>query len=145
MMKSPSPAVHVHFHVALDNEGLKRRSIRGSIVTGLAQMLKLAISVGSQIVLAQLLFPSDFGLLAMVYPDHGKNSLREFTQRLPHRGVRAAISAAARRAAAVSPAEDAAATEENVALVRRFVPEVIRDVGTGTLIAQQSCGTIDRL
>jgi len=44
----------------------------------------------------------------------------------------------------VSPAEDAAATEENAALVRRFVPEVIRDAGIGTLIAQQSFGTIDR-
>ena len=57
-----------HFHVAFDNESLKRRSIRGSVVTGFSQMLKLAISIGSQIVLARLLFPSDFGLLAMVYP-----------------------------------------------------------------------------
>ncbi len=32
--------------------------------------------------------------------DHGKDSLREFTQRLPRRGVRAATSAAARRGAA---------------------------------------------
>jgi hypothetical protein len=44
----------------------------------------------------------------------------------------------------VSPAEDAAATEENAALVRRFVPEAVRDAGIGTLIAQRSCGTIDR-
>jgi len=43
----------------------------------------------------------------------------------------------------VSPAEHAAATEENAALVRGFVPEVIRDAGIGTLITQQSCGTID--
>lgn len=68
MTKLSSPAAHDYFHVALDNEGLKRRSIRGSIVTGLAQVLKLAISVGSQVVLARLLFPSDFGLLAVVYP-----------------------------------------------------------------------------
>lgn len=63
-----SPAEHEHFHVATDNSSLKRNSIRGTIVTGIAQVLKLSISLGSQVVLARLLFPSDFGLIAMVYP-----------------------------------------------------------------------------
>ena len=76
--------------------------------------------------------------------DQGKDSCREFTQKPPRRGVRAASSAATRRAAAMSPAENATSTEESAALVRRFVPEAIRDAGADTLIAQQSCGTIDR-
>ncbi|WP_169799538.1 lipopolysaccharide biosynthesis protein [Novosphingobium lentum] len=38
------------------------------MVTALSQVLKLVISLGSQVVIARLLFPSDFGLLAMVYP-----------------------------------------------------------------------------
>jgi len=88
--------------------------------------------------------PTSISLRVLKNMDHGKDSLCEFTQKPPRHGVRAATSAAARRAAAVSPAEDAAATEENAALVHRFVPEAMRDAGTGTLIAQQSCGTIDR-
>jgi hypothetical protein len=44
----------------------------------------------------------------------------------------------------VSPAESTLLAEENAAPVYRFVPEVIRDAGIGTLIAQHSFGTIDR-
>jgi hypothetical protein len=44
----------------------------------------------------------------------------------------------------VSPAKAATAAEENGAPVCRFVPEAMRDADTGTLITQQSCGTIDR-
>ena len=61
---------------ALDNpfdidegpEGLKQRSVRGSFVTVLSQAIKMAIQLGSQIILARLLFPAEFGLLAMAYP-----------------------------------------------------------------------------
>ena len=49
-------------------EGLKQRSLRGSFVTVLSQATKMAIQLGSQIILARLLFPAEFGLLAMAYP-----------------------------------------------------------------------------
>lgn len=56
------------YTVALDAEGLRRRSFVGSIVTGIAQIAKIAIQFGSQLVLARLLMPGDFGLIAMVAP-----------------------------------------------------------------------------
>lgn len=49
-------------------ESLKQRSVRGSFVTVLSQAAKMAIQLGSQIILARLLFPAEFGLLAMAYP-----------------------------------------------------------------------------
>jgi PST family polysaccharide transporter len=56
------------FEVALEAEGLKRRSLQGSLATGVSQIIRIVLQIGSQIILARLLFPSDFGLLAMVYP-----------------------------------------------------------------------------
>ena len=56
------------FAVALSAENLKRKSLRGSFVTVVSQLFKMVIQLGSQMVLARLLFPSDFGLLAMIYP-----------------------------------------------------------------------------
>jgi polysaccharide transporter, PST family len=56
------------FGVALDAEGLKTRSMHGSFVTGVSQGTKIATQLGSQVILARLLLPSDFGLLAMVSP-----------------------------------------------------------------------------
>lgn len=56
------------FVVADNAEWLKRRSIRGSFATVLSQGTKMAIQIGSQVVLARLLFPSEYGLIAMVYP-----------------------------------------------------------------------------
>jgi len=49
-------------HLLLD---LKGRAVRGGAVTLLAQGAKLALSLGSTMVLARLLEPSDFGALAM--------------------------------------------------------------------------------
>ncbi|HEX7894351.1 MAG TPA: lipopolysaccharide biosynthesis protein [Terriglobales bacterium] len=56
------------FAVALDAEGLRLHSVRGSFATVLSQCAKLAIQIGSQVILARLLFPAEFGLIAMVYP-----------------------------------------------------------------------------
>jgi PST family polysaccharide transporter len=56
------------FAVVGDAEGLKRRSVRGSFATVLSQGTKMAIQIGSQIILARLLFPAEYGLIAMAYP-----------------------------------------------------------------------------
>ncbi len=45
---------------------LKSRSIRSGIVTTSAQAAKFVLNLGSNIILARLLAPADFGLLAMV-------------------------------------------------------------------------------
>jgi PST family polysaccharide transporter len=47
---------------------LKRQSLRGSLATFLAQAIKMVIQIGSQVVLARLLFPAEYGLVAMAYP-----------------------------------------------------------------------------
>jgi O-antigen/teichoic acid export membrane protein len=44
---------------------LRERSVRGGVFTILAQVAKFILQLGSTIVLARLLAPSDFGLLAM--------------------------------------------------------------------------------
>ena len=56
------------FSVTLDSANLKRRSVRGSFATMLSQGAKLVIQIGSQIILARLLFPAEYGLVAMAYP-----------------------------------------------------------------------------
>ena len=48
--------------------GLKRQSLRGSLATVVAQGIKMVIQIGSQIALARLLFPAEYGLVAMAYP-----------------------------------------------------------------------------
>lgn len=45
---------------------LKRHAVSGGMVTGSAQVAKLVLSLGSTVVLARLLTPRDFGLVAMV-------------------------------------------------------------------------------
>jgi PST family polysaccharide transporter len=47
--------------------GLRRRSVRAGVITLGAQVVLVAIAVLSTIVLARLLTPADFGLLAMVF------------------------------------------------------------------------------
>jgi PST family polysaccharide transporter len=55
----------------MDMEGLKRRSTRGAALTFASQGLKFGISFGSQLVLAHLLSPAEFGLVAMAAPVMG--------------------------------------------------------------------------
>jgi PST family polysaccharide transporter len=50
-------------HLKID---LKGRSVRGAAVTVLSQVCKFVLQTGSTLVLARLLTPSDFGLIAMV-------------------------------------------------------------------------------
>lgn len=64
----PDPISEDPFEVALDAETLTKRTIQGSFVTAVVQGGKIAIQFASQLVLARLLFPDDFGLLAMVGP-----------------------------------------------------------------------------
>src|ERR1700753_4399463 len=52
-----------------DRQGsIKRQSLRGSLATFLAQGIKMVIQIGSQVVLARLLFPAEYGLVAMATP-----------------------------------------------------------------------------
>ena len=47
---------------------LKRRSVQGVAATMGAQGIRVGLQFGSQIVLAHLLLPADFGLIAMIGP-----------------------------------------------------------------------------
>lgn len=47
-------------------DDLKRRSVRGGAVTMVAQVFKFSLSLGSNVVLARLLTPQDYGLIGMV-------------------------------------------------------------------------------
>ena len=51
-----------------DTAGLKRRSVRGAAMAFVSQGLRFVLQIGSQIVLARLLLPSEFGLIAMITP-----------------------------------------------------------------------------
>ncbi len=66
----PSEAAPAHdpFAVKGGQGGLKRQSLRGSIATFFAQGTKMAVQIGSQVVLARLLFPAEYGLVAMAFP-----------------------------------------------------------------------------
>ena len=52
--------------MASNPDGLGKTAARGAAVTMLGQVLKLAVQLGGIIVLARLLSPEDFGLIAMV-------------------------------------------------------------------------------
>ena len=51
-----------------DVQQLKRRSVRGAAATFVAQGLRFVLQFGSQVALARLLLPADFGLVAMIAP-----------------------------------------------------------------------------
>src|SRR5687768_196555 len=55
-----------HFRTDHLMADLKGRSIRGGVVTLSAQAVKFCLQLGSTAVLARLLTPADFGLIAMV-------------------------------------------------------------------------------
>ena len=52
----------------LDAHDLHRRSVRGAVIISGAQVAKFVIILTSQVLLARLLNPSDFGVIAMVSP-----------------------------------------------------------------------------
>ena len=55
----------------LHGDGLRQRSIRGAAITSVSQAAKLLLLLASQIVLARLLYPADFGIIAMIAPISG--------------------------------------------------------------------------
>ena len=57
-----------HEHIKTDHllPDLKRRTISGGVVTMSAQAAKFALNLVSTVILARLLIPRDFGLVAMV-------------------------------------------------------------------------------
>lgn len=55
----------------LDTEGLRQKSVRGAAVTSASQALRFVLLLGSQILMARLLMPADFGIVAMVSPIQG--------------------------------------------------------------------------
>ncbi|GEK21323.1 lipopolysaccharide biosynthesis protein [Cellulomonas xylanilytica] len=59
--RSSDPASH-----AQDNRGMGRRAARGAFVTLGGQGIRIVLQVGGVVVLARLLSPSDYGLIAMV-------------------------------------------------------------------------------
>jgi polysaccharide transporter, PST family len=54
------------FRVVTDTDGLRRVAVRGAGVTALSQGLGFAIQMIATVILARLLTPADFGLVAMV-------------------------------------------------------------------------------
>src|ERR1700704_2458456 len=54
------------FRVVTDRDGLRRVAVRGAGVTALSQGLGLPIQMIATVILARLLPPADFGLVAMV-------------------------------------------------------------------------------
>ena len=62
------PSSEDEFALALDAEGLRSAAVRGSVVIAGAQVIKAAMMFASQVALARILMPSDFGLVAMVGP-----------------------------------------------------------------------------
>lgn len=63
---NPTDSADHLVHAGFDTKGLARRTARSSAVTLAAQVIRFGIRFASTIVLARLLAPSDFGLLAMV-------------------------------------------------------------------------------
>src|SRR5690242_12634905 len=47
-------------------QDLKGRTVRGAVAMGIAQASQFALRVASMVVLARLLYPTDFGLFGMV-------------------------------------------------------------------------------
>ena len=57
-----------HFETTALQANLNQRSLQSGLIVVAAQPIKLAIGIGGTMVLARLLVPADFGLLAMVQP-----------------------------------------------------------------------------
>lgn len=62
------PTADDPFIVENDPERLKAHAVRGSVITGAVQIAKMVMQFTATVLLGRLLFPSDFGLMAMVYP-----------------------------------------------------------------------------
>src|SRR5437588_12875324 len=54
------------FRAVTDHDALRRVAVRGAGITALSQSLGFAIQMIATVILARLLIPADFGLVAMV-------------------------------------------------------------------------------
>ncbi len=63
---SSSDKKEQYFHTAHLKEDLKGRSIRGGAITMFAQVFKFGLNLASNVILARLLTPQDYGLVGMV-------------------------------------------------------------------------------
>ncbi len=54
--------------LSLDGASMRRRTVNGASVTAAAQAIRFCLQMGTQLVLARLLDPAQFGLIAMVAP-----------------------------------------------------------------------------
>jgi PST family polysaccharide transporter len=62
-----TPEANAHFSTAHLAGDLKGRTVSSGLITAVAQGLQFALTLGSTMVLARLLTPRDFGLVAMVW------------------------------------------------------------------------------
>jgi len=63
----PAPSEeNTHFATGHLLVGMRSRTVSSTLVTGIAQAAQLVLNLGSTVVLARLLAPEDFGLVAMV-------------------------------------------------------------------------------
>ena len=58
-----------------EEKDLKKKAVRGGAITGLSQVLRLAANMGSTAILARILTPADYGLVAMITVLNGFFSL----------------------------------------------------------------------
>ena len=65
-MKNSTESQH-YFRTDHLKEDLKARSIKGGAITLASQTVSSFLRIGSTAILARLLLPADFGLIAMVY------------------------------------------------------------------------------
>src|SRR6478752_2340414 len=56
------------FPLSGSDADLKRATVTGSMAFVIVQFLRMILQFGVQLIVARLLFPKDFGLLAMVAP-----------------------------------------------------------------------------
>lgn len=68
MTPQAEPTADDPFLVELDPNALRARTLQGSLITTVVQAAKMIAQFGSTMILGRLLFPADFGLMAMVYP-----------------------------------------------------------------------------
>lgn len=61
-----NPAMREEFHPPSPTSDLKAKSLSGAVVTTLSQGSQFCITIGSTVLLARLLSPSEFGLLGIV-------------------------------------------------------------------------------
>ena len=58
----------INFASDLTSAALQKRSVRGAAITFVTQMIRFILRLAAQILIARLLIPSDYGLIAMAAP-----------------------------------------------------------------------------